>query len=100
MLFIHSKLRALTSVSGRNETFALGRSPVRPNCASLRRKQWTRRGFSSGKLAIWVPGQAAAGKPFTDELLSQQNCLHCVQQLNGGIRLRDVARCTSGQGFG
>ena len=45
-------------------------------------------------MAIWVPRQAAAGKPFTDELLSQENCLHCVQQLNGGIQLRDVARCT------
>jgi hypothetical protein len=27
-------------------------------------KQWTRRGFSGGGGDLWVPGQAAAGKPF------------------------------------
>jgi hypothetical protein len=48
---------------------------------------------------LWVPGQAAARKRCTDELLSQQNCVHCAQQLKGGIQLRDVARCTSAQGF-
>jgi len=62
-------------------------------------KQWTRRGFSGGSGDLWVPGQAAAGKPSTHELLTQQNCFHGIQQFNGSIRIRDVARCTSAQGF-
>src|ERR1700685_3983256 len=99
MLIIHSKLRSLTSASGRNKTFALGRAPVRPGCASLRRKQWTSRDFQVASGDLWVPGQAAARKRCTDELLSQQNCVHCAQQLKGGIQLREVARCTSAQGF-